>query len=371
MTCKEIIKYFESWVPKEIAWQKDNVGLQVGSTERKIKNILLCLEVTNETLDDAIKKGCNLILTHHPLLFYPLKKIDIPKDKNSKIIEKLIKNDITLYSAHTNLDFTKDGVSFALAKALNLKNIEFLKQSKSNQFKLVVFVPVDFLDKVAEAIFESGGGIIGEYSGCSFRTTGNGTFKGSENSNPFAGKKGVEEKVEEIKLEVLIDSWKLNNILHAVLKVHPYEKPAYDIYPLENSNPNYGAGAIGELEEPVDQKEFLSYVSEKLNIKNFRYAEGKKGQIKTIALCGGAGSDLIKDAINSSADAFITADIKYHTFHDAAGEMLLIDAGHYETEIHSLNEVKRRLEDYITESDHEVKVFKYNGSTNPIIFYNK
>ena len=370
MTCKEIFKYFESWVPKEIAWQKDNVGLQVGLTERKIKNILLCLEVTDETLDDAIKTNCNLIITHHPLLFNPLKKIDLHNDKTSKLLEKIIKNDITLYSAHTNLDFTKDGVSFELAKVLNLKKIDFLVESKSNQFKLVVFVPVNYVDKVAEAIFENGGGIIGEYSNCSFTTAGKGTFKGSEKSNPSVGKKGIEEKVDEVKLEVILNSWKLKEILSAILKVHPYEVVAHDVYPLENSNSKYGAGAYGELEHPMDTKEFLKYVSEKLNLKNFRYVKGSKNLISKVAVCGGAGTDLIKEAIGSKADAFITADIKYHAFHDAAGEILLIDAGHYETEIHSLNEVKRRLEDYIGITNSEIKVFKYNGTTNPIFFYN-
>lgn len=370
MTCNEIIKYFESWVPKEIAWQKDNVGLQVGSTERNIKNILLCLEVTNETLDDAIKKDCNLIITHHPLLFHPLKKIDTHKDKNSKLIERIIKYDITLYSAHTNLDFTKDGVSFELAKTLNLKKINFLVQSKSNQYKLIVFSPIDYIDKISSVIFENGGGIIGEYSHCSFRTEGKGTFLGSDKSAPFSGSKGSEEKVNEIKLEVIIDSWKLKKILNAILKVHPYEEVAYDVYPLENSNTNYGQGAVGELETTMKKKEFLKYVSERLNIKNFRYVEGGRDQINKIALCGGAGSELIKEAIDIGADAFITADIKYHAFHDASGEILLIDAGHYETEIHSLNEVKRRLEEFVTATDSGIKVFKYDGTTNPIIFYN-
>ncbi len=370
MTCKDIIKYFESWVPKEIAWQKDNVGLQVGSTEREIKNILLCLEVTGKTLDDAIKKDCNLIITHHPLLFNPLKKIDLQKDKTSKLIERIIKNDITLYSAHTNLDFTKDGVSFELARVLNLQKVDFLVYSKSNQYKLVIFVPVDFTDKVAGAIFENGGGIIGEYSNCSFMTSGTGTFKGSEKSNPSAGRKGIEEKVNEVKLEVILDSWKLKNVLAAVLKIHPYEEPAYDVYPLENSNLKYGAGTIGELDKAMDQKEFLKYVAGRLEIKNFRYVKGSRNQIKKVALCGGAGGEMINDAVRSGADAFITADIKYHAFHDAAGEILLIDAGHYETEIHSLNEVKRRLESYIGKFNTEIKVYKYNGTTNPIIFYN-
>ena len=370
MTCKEIIKYFEEWAPKEIAWQKDNVGLQVGSINKKLKNILLCLELTDRVVDDAIKKNCNLIISHHPLLFHPLKNIDLQKDKNSKLIEKLIKNEITLYSAHTNLDFTKDGVSFKLAKKLRLQKIDFLVHQNSNQFKLIVFVPANYVDKVANAIFENGGGKIGEYSSCSFQTAGKGTFKGSKKTNPFLGQQEKIEKIEEIKLEVLIDAWKLRKILSAVIEAHPYEEVAYDIYPLENSSSNYGAGAVGELDKPLVETKFLEYVSANLKIKNFRYSKGK-GKIKKVALCGGAGGDLLKDAINYGADAFITADLKYHTFHEANDEILLIDAGHYETEVHSLDEVRKKLSQFITEKKFNTQIFKYDGSTNPIFFYNK
>ncbi len=370
MTCKEIIKHIEEWAPKEIAWQKDNVGLQVGAVNREAANVLLCLEVTDKVIDDAIKKDCKFIFSHHPLLFQPLKKIDLLNDKNSLLVEKLIKNDITLYSAHTNLDFTKDGVSFELAKTLKLNNISFLVNSKSDRFKLSVFVPENAVDMVADAIFESGGGIIGEYSECSFRTAGKGTFKGSEKSNPAIGRQGRRETVEESRLEVVVDSWKLNQVVSAMIKAHPYEEVAYDIYRLENRNAGYGAGAVGELPDAMSSEEFLKYVSMHLKINNFRYVKGRNASVRKIALCGGSGSELIGDAIGSGADAFITADIKYHAFHDAAEKILLIDAGHYETEIFSLNEVQRRLNVFVKNNKSETKIFKYDGSTNPIIFYN-
>jgi len=369
MICKEIIKYIEEWAPKEIAWQKDNVGLQIGKAERKLKNILLCLELTNEVIDDAIKKSCNFIISHHPLLFNPLKKIDLQNDKNSKLIERLIKKDITLYSVHTNFDFTKDGVSFELAKVLKLKNIDFLTRTKSMQYKLVVFVPSTFTEKVSDAIFEAGGGVIGEYNRCSFRTNGTGTFRGSASANPTVGEKERYEKLQEVRLEVIVDTWKLNRVLSALFKVHPYEEAAYDIYPLENPG-NYGGGAIGELENFYSKVDFLKFISEQLKVKNFRYVESAKNKIKKVAVCGGAGSDLIQAAINAHADAYITSDIKYHSFHDAAGKILLIDGGHYETEIHSLNELKRKLLNYAGIKNSKIKVFKYNRSTNPVIFYN-
>ncbi len=370
MTGSEIIKYFESWAPKEIAWQKDNTGLQVGSPIRKVKNILLSLDLTEMVVDDAIKKNCNFIITHHPFLFHPIKKIDLHKDKNSRLIEKLIKNEITLYSAHTNLDSTKDGVSFQLAKKLKLHQVDFLVKLKSNQFKLIVFLPENFAAKVLDTIFNSGGGIIGEYSNCSFSTNGTGTFKGSSKTNPNFGKKEVVEKINEVKIEVIVDSWKLNNVISAMLKAHPYQEPAYDIIPLENTNQNYGMGAVGFLEKPLTQKQFLDFVAAKLKIKNFRYAAGGKNIITKAAVCGGSGSEYIDDAIGSGADAFITADLKYHTFQDYQNRILLIDAGHYETEIFSLEEVKKRLASCIENSRSNIKIFKYEGSTNPIIFYN-
>jgi len=370
MKCKEIIKFFEEWAPKEIAWQRDNVGLQVGSIEREIENILLSLDFTDKVLKDAIKKRCNLIITHHPFLFNPLRKVDIINDKRATLLEKLIKNNITLYSAHTNLDFTTDGVSFQLAKKLNLKDISFLVNLKANQYKLIVFVPVTFIDKVSNAIFNAGGGIIGDYSKCSFRSPGSGTFVGSVKTKPYVGEKSNFEKVDEIKLEVLVNSWELHKIISAMKKAHPYEEVAYDVIPLENFNVNYGNGAIGKLNQPMSTKDFLMYVAGKLKIKNFRFTMGKKTKVSKIAVCGGSGSEYIQDAVNLNADAFITADLKYHIFQEIEGKLLLIDAGHYETEIHSLNEIKRRLTNFLNENNSHLKVFKFSGSTNPIIFYN-
>lgn len=370
MNCNLLMKYLEDWAPQGIAWDKDNVGLQVGSPNTEIANIFICLELTEKSLEEAVKKKCNVIFTHHPLIFNPIKKIDTSKDLTSQLIQKLIKNDITLFSLHTNLDFTKDGVSFQLAKKIELKKIKFLSNLKSNQFKLVVFVPQNALEKVSNAIFNSGGGMIGEYEKCSFRLKGNGTFFGSEDSNPAVGSPANFEVVDEYRLEVLVNSWSLNQVISEMLKAHPYEQPAYDIYPLANNNVNYGIGAIGELEYPYNELDFIKYISLKLQQENFRYSVSSKKFVLKVAVCGGAGSEFINDAISKGADAFITADIKYHTFQEYQGKILLIDAGHYETEIHSLNEVKRRIENFTSKSENKIKVFIYNKSTNPIKFFN-
>jgi dinuclear metal center YbgI/SA1388 family protein len=365
----EIIKHIESWAPREIAWQKDNVGLQVGDSDKKANNILLCLEADDKVIDEALKKKCNLIISHHPLLFFPVKKITPSQDKTSRIIQKLIKNDITLYSAHTNLDYTKDGVSFQLASKLELRNIDFLVNLKSNQYKIIVFVPQDVSELVANAMFKAGAGKIGEYSHCSFNTIGTGTFLGSENTKPRTGKKGNIAAVPEIRIEMIVDRWKLNSVLAAMKKVHPYEEPVFDIYPLENLNVNYGIGAFGELEKALPFNEFLNHISKKLVIKSFRYTNGPKKVIKTVAVCGGSGSEYLKDAISRNCDAFITADIKYHTFQESEEDILLIDAGHYETEIFLLNEIKKRIMLQLNH-ENEIKVFIYSGSTNPVNFYN-
>ena len=368
MKGKDIIKYLEEWVPKGIAWEKDNPGLQIGSEEYEVKNVFLCLELTGEALNEAIIKKCNLIITHHPLIFHPIKTLNINKDKNHQIIAKVIKNDILVYSAHTNLDFTKDGVSFQLAKVLGLNNVSFIKNLDGNQFKLVVFVPENALENLSSALYNAGAGIIGEYKKCSFRMEGRGTFEGSENTNPSVGSPLNYEEVNEVRLEMIIDSWKLKNVISALMKNHPYEEPAYDIYPLFNGNVNYGMGVIGELKEEMPINLFLRYIKQRL-CSNFRYGSGKGNNIKKVAVCGGSGSELLTAAIANGADAFITADIKYHTFQDAEGKILLVDAGHYETEIHSLNAIKERLDKFIKENKSKIKVERFNGTTNPVHFY--
>lgn len=368
MTAGELIKYLEDWAPPGAAWEKDNVGLQIGSRGQGIKNILLCLELDDEVLKEALQKKCNFIFTHHPLIFTPIKKLDTEKDPKAILIKKVLKNNVTVYSAHTNLDFTKDGVSFELAKVLKLRNIRFLENEEANQFKVVVFVPQKNLENVAQAIFNAGGGVIGEYENCSYRLNGEGTFKGNLKSKPAVGKKEKFETVSEVRFEIIVDSWKLNKVITALLAVHPYEEPAFDIYPLKNKNVNYGAGAIGELDKEMNEKEFLTHVCKSLKIKNVRYCTGNMKPIRKVAVCGGAGSDLLSCAIANGADAFVTADIKYHKFQDAEGKVLFIDAGHYETEIVVLNAVQKKIKKILSDKE-KIKVLKYSGNTNPVKFY--
>lgn len=370
MKAIELIKYLEEFAPPGVAWEKDNIGLQVGSTSIDIKNIFLTLDLDSSSLNQAISTKSNFIFTHHPLLFKPINKLTFDYDEKSNLVRKIVKNDITVYSAHTNFDFTKDGVSFELARILKLSNVTFLENQVENQIKLVVFVPAGYEEKIASAIFNAGGGVIGEYSKCSYQLKGTGTFEGSEASNPKFGTKENFEKVDEVRIEVLVNNWRLNKVLNAMIEAHPYEEPAYDIYPVKNMNVNFGFGAIGLLAEEMSNNEFLRHVSKCLRSNNLRFTTGNKKRIKKVAVCGGSGSDLLNSAINKNADAFVTADIKYHTFQDAKGKIMLVDAGHYETEIHSLKVIERKLNLFFKENKEKAKVFVYKGSTNPIKFYN-
>ncbi len=368
MKAGELIKYLEEWAPPGASWEKDNVGLLVGKKTTEIKRIFLCLELNPKTLDEALKLNCNFIFTHHPLIFRPLKNLNFTKSIKKQLIAQLIKNDIVLYSAHTNLDFTKDGVSFELAHRLKLQNVNFLEYEEDNQFKLVVFVPENYFEKVSSALFNAGAGIIGNYSNCSYSSEGTGTFLGNEFTNPYFGKKLNLEKVKEIRLELLVNKWKLNNVLTALTNSHPYEEPAYDIYPLKNKNVNYGAGAIGNLLKPMTENEFLNFLSKSIKSQNIRYCKGTNAKINRVAVCGGSCSDKYKAAISAGADAFVTADIGYHTFEEAQGSILLVDAGHYETEVHSIDAVERKLKKFLKENNSKIELFKFKGNTNPVKF---
>jgi len=369
MKINYVIKNFEKWTPPGVAWLKDNVGLQLGNPKDEVSNIFLALDLDEKVIQQAIRKKCNLIITHHPFIFNPIKKLNFDTSKKSQIIKELIKNNITLYSAHTNLDYTKGGVSFELANKLKLMNIKFLELQESNQYKLVIYIPEKNVDVLANAIFNAGAGVIGEYSKCSSRSNVNGTFEGSIISNPTIGKANKFEIVNEVRLEVLVNSWELNSVIETMKLVHPYEEPAFDVFVLKNKNVNYGAGAIGSLEYSMNPTEFLAHITKSLKTNGLKYTLGKAPKIKTVAVCGGSCSNLIENAIAQNADAFITADVKYHTFQDAKNKIMLIDAGHYETEVPILNKIKKTLDKFIKDENADIKVYKYSGTTNPIRFY--
>ena len=335
MQLKEIIKKFEGIVPKQIEWEKDNSGLQLGDPNQEVKKILICLELTQEVVTEAKEHRADLIFTHHPFFFKSIKKIDYQSSQGS-IIKELIQSNISVYSAHTNFDQYKQGVSFALACKLGLKNMKPLASEGEFLYKIITFVPVEACEKVADSLSSAGAGLLGNYSECSFRTEGTGTFKGSDKSNPFIGTRGEKETVKEIKIEMIFPKWKMNDITNALLASHPYEEPAYDIIPLMNKTNEYGYGIVGELETLKPAKEFLSDLKQVLNIPFIKTAGNLDKTIKKVAVLGGSGGNYISCAIAKNADIFITADLSYHSFFEATDKIIITDAGHYETEIFGL-----------------------------------
>ncbi len=331
MKLSDLCSYLDSAVPLSFQEGYDNSGLQVGLPEKEITSALLTLDVTEYVLDEAIKKGCDLIVSHHPVIFSSIKKIT-GKTTTDRILIRAIKNDIAIYSSHTNLDMLDIGVSRKMAHKIGLKNVRVLQSLKNRLIKLVTFVPEDHLDKVREAVFNAGAGVIGNYDHCGFIVAGTGSFRAGEGTNPFAGEKGRLHFEKEVRFETILFLYLKEKVIKALLDTHPYEEVAYDIYPLDNDNIDFGLGCIGDLQEPVSENEFLSLVSSVFGSYGIRYSRLTGHHVKKVALCGGSGASLLNDAFSCRADAFVTSDIKYHTFFEADNRILLVDCGHFETE---------------------------------------
>lgn len=331
MKIKEICLYLDSIVPLSFQESYDNSGLQAGNEENEISSALISLDITEDVLNEAINAGCGLIITHHPLIFSGLKKIT-GRSFIERILIKALKNDIAIYSSHTNLDIVKGGVSNRMAQKLKLQHIKVLSPLKNKLMKLVTYVPENHIDKVREAVFEAGGGVIGNYDKCSFSTTGYGSFKGGENTKPFIGEKGKIHFEKEVRFETVILSHFKDKIINALIKSHPYEEVAYDIYALENEYIEAGLGCTGELQDEMDDMDFLRNLSVVFNSKGIRYSQLTGRKIKKVALCGGTGISLLGEAIASGADVYVTSDIKYHNFFEGDNRILIVDIGHFESE---------------------------------------
>jgi dinuclear metal center YbgI/SA1388 family protein len=331
MKVKDICFYLDEVVPISFQEGYDNCGLQVGNPEKEIDSALIVLEVTEDVLDEAITAGNGLIVTHHPLIFNGLKKIT-GRSFVERILMRALKHDISVYSSHTNLDILKEGVSRKMAQKLELQNIKVLSPLKDRLLKLVTYVPEDHLDKVREAVFEAGAGVIGNYDKCSFSGTGYGSFRGGENTKPFAGKKGQLHFEKEIRFETILLSHLKETVTKALIGAHPYEEVAYDIYTLENEYYEAGLGCTGELLKEKGEKDFLKNLAAIFKAKGIRYTKPVGRKIKKVAVCGGSGIGLLNNAFASGADAFVTSDIKYHDFFYADKRILLVDIGHFESE---------------------------------------
>jgi dinuclear metal center YbgI/SA1388 family protein len=364
MKLKAITQFLEHQFPLSLQESYDNSGLLIGDLEMEISGVLICLDSIEKIVDEAIEKNCNLIIAHHPIIFKGLKKIT-ESNYIERIVTKCIKNDIALYAIHTNLDNHFDGVNKEIANRIGLKNLRILQPIQENLSKLTVFVPKDALEKLDEAIFKAGGGQIGNYSECHFRTEGTGTFKGNEKSNPQIGNINVREAFEEFRVEYLVSNYNLRNVLNAMYASHPYEEVAYEIYPIQNSNQFEGAGMIGELETEEDEIAFLTQLKTTFNCGIIRHSQLLGGKIKKVAVCGGSGSFLLSKAIQQKADIFITGDFKYHEFFDAEKQIIIADIGHFESEQFTTNLLAERMKENFT--NFAIHLTEHN--TNPINYF--
>jgi len=331
MKLSELIKVFEQHANPSLQEDYDNSGLQTGDPTMEVKGALITLDVTEAVIDEALESGLNLVISHHPVIFGGLKSLT-GRSSTERIIIKAIRNGIAIYSGHTNFDSVYDGVSKRICDKLGLMNTSILEPLKGRLKKLVVFVPLSYADVVRDALFASGAGVIGAYDSCSFNSEGTGTFRGDESTNPWAGEKGKFHRESEVRIETIVPDFLVKGTIDAVKKVHPYEEVAWDEYPLDNEFPLTGMGMVGELQEEMDETDFLELLKERFNAGCVRHTAFTGKKIRRVAVCGGAGSFLIKKAIRQNADVFITGDVKYHQFFDAEGKILLADIGHYESE---------------------------------------
>jgi dinuclear metal center YbgI/SA1388 family protein len=331
MLIKDVILEIERFAPPAYQESYDNSGLLVGNRETEITGVLLSLDCIESVIDEAIKLKCNLIVAHHPIIFGGLKRLNGTNYVERTVI-KAIQNNIAIYAAHTNVDNVKAGVNSKIAEKLGLTNLKILAPRKQLLKKLVTFAPKDHAEKIRIALFEAGAGEIGNYDNCSFNSDGTGTFKGNDSTHPFIGEKNKLSVEAEVRIEVIYEAVKESAVLHNLLASHPYEEVAHDIYVLDNYYQNVGSGMSGEFEKPMPESEFLTLIKTAFGPKFLKHTSLLKKPVKKVAFCGGSGAFLIKNAINSGADAYISADIKYHEFFDADGKILIVDTGHFENE---------------------------------------
>lgn len=331
MKLHEITSFLESIAPLSYQEDYDNSGLITGEPDLSVTSALISLDCTEEIVDEAIENGCNLIISHHPIVFKGLKKFN-GKTYVERVIIKAIKNDIAIYAIHTNLDHVQSGVNAKICDKLGLVNQQILLPKSDILKKLTTYVPVANVEDVRKALFSAGAGSIGNYSDCSFNAEGYGTFKAMADANPYVGEKNVLHREKEVKVEVVFKSYQEGQLVRALKQAHPYEEVAFDIYQLGNKNETVGAGMLAFLKKETDELSFLEYVKEKLQAEVIRYTALRGQPVKKVAVCGGSGSFLLQHAIAAQADVYISADFKYHEFFDAAEKIVIADVGHFESE---------------------------------------
>ncbi|HEY2582109.1 MAG TPA: Nif3-like dinuclear metal center hexameric protein [Mucilaginibacter sp.] len=364
MKLSQLTTYLESLAPLGYQEDYDNAGLIVGRPDQEISEALISLDCTEAIVDEAIANNCQVIISHHPIVFSGLKKFN-SKTYVERVVEKAIRNNIAIYAIHTNLDNIMAGVNARICETLGLTNCHILAPKTGILKKLVTYVPVDKADEVRNALFEAGAGNIGNYGDCSFNAEGTGTFKGNDQTNPYVGEPGKRHYENEVRIETIYPAVLESKILMALFLAHPYEEVAYDLYQLTNQNQQVGSGMVGELETPVEEAAFLNYIKEKMRAQVIRHTAFTGRQVKKVAVCGGAGGFLLKQAVAAGADVFITADYKYHEFFDAEGKLVIADIGHFESEQFT----QQLLYDIIKKKFSTFAVRLTAINTNPVKYY--
>ncbi|WP_339703276.1 Nif3-like dinuclear metal center hexameric protein [uncultured Marixanthomonas sp.] len=364
MKVKEIIQILDDFAPLSYSEGFDNTGLLVGDTNATVSGILVTLDTLEEVVDEAIANNCNLIVSFHPIIFSGLKKIT-GKTYVERVVQKAIKNDINIFAIHTALDNAWNGVNAMICEKLELTNRKVLIPKENVIKKLVTFVPVKDASTVRESLFQAGGGEIGNYSNCSFNIKGEGSFNGNEESNPTVGNKGETHFEEEVQIGITFHKHKEGKIMKALLDSHPYEEVAYEITTLENKNQQLGMGIIGELSNEASEDNFLKFIKETMQTGCVRHSKLQNKKIKKVAVLGGSGSFAIKAAKAAGADAYVTADLKYHDFFAAENNILLCDIGHYESEQYT----KDLLVSFLTKKISNFAIVLSQINTNPISYF--
>lgn len=364
MILQELISEIENFAPRQYQESYDNSGLLIGSPEMPISAALLTLDVTEAVIEEALAKGCNLVIAHHPLIFGGLKKIN-GNNYVERTVIKAIKHDVAVYAAHTNLDNVAGGVNFKIAEKLALTNTRVLLQKSNVLTKLTFFVPPTFTTAVLASMHKVGAGNIGNYSHCSFTVNGIGRFKPEAGAEPAIGTLDELSQEPEDRVEVILPSFLTSNVLAALKSSHPYEEVAYYLHSLENKNQYIGGGAIGELTAPMPVAAFFNFLREALQVKVIRHTNLVKETISTVAVCGGSGSFMLPNAIAAQADIFITADFKYHEFFNAEQKLIIADIGHFESEQFT----KELFQDIISQKFPNFATYLSKVDTNPVKYF--
>lgn len=363
-----IIDQLERWAPQSYALPDDPIGLQVGSENKEVSKVLVALDVTEQVVDEAIERQADMIVAHHPLFFRPLRRLN-PDDPTGKIVTKLIRHDIAVYVAHTNLDVAPGGINDMMAEALGLEKAECLEPTGEDKlYKIVVYIPHEHVEAVRQAMFDAGAGQIGDYSHCSFNSEGTGTFLPGAETNPYSGERGRLSEVAEVRTETIVPLSVLNKTVRAMIEAHPYEEPAYDVYALELPGPRFGLGRIGRLPNTVSLAEFAERVQAAFDIPHVRIVGQPERKVQKVAVLGGSGRKYVARAKAAGADVFVTGDIDYHAAHDAlASGLALIDAGHYAEKIMK-GKVADFLQRALAEAGVRTEVWIATAESDPFSF---